>query len=97
MPSLDKLKQNKKFKNLEVFAVNIEESKNVNIKTFFEDLNIKELSIFFDKDLNLVNEFKLRGVPTTILINKNGEEFERIIGSIDFEDKFFLQGLSKYD
>ena len=97
MPSLDKLKQNKKFKNLEVFAVNIEESKNVNIKTFFEDLNIKELSIFFDKDLNLVNEFKLRGVPTTILINKNGEEFARIIGSIDFEDKFFLQWLSKYD
>ena len=97
MPSLDNLYQDSRFKNLEVFAVNIEESKNVNIKTFFEDLNIKELSIFFDKDLNLVNEFKLRGVPTTILINKNGEEFARIIGSIDFEDKFFLRWLSKYD
>ena len=36
---------------------------------------------------NLVNQFKLRGVPTTILINKNGFEFARVIGDIDFDDK----------
>ena len=34
--------------------------------------------------------FSLRGVPTSILINKEGQEFARIIGSIDFEDKNFV-------
>jgi len=31
------------------------------------------------------------------LFNKNGEEFARIIGSIDFEDKEFIKWLSKYN
>ena len=44
-----------------------------------------------------MKEFKLRGVPTTILINKKGEEFARIVGFINFKDKKFLKWLSKYD
>ena len=66
-------------------------------KNFFNDLNIQNLEIFFDPNLNLVNEFKLRGIPTTILINKKGEEFARIIGEVNFQDKKFLKWLSNYD
>ena len=66
-------------------------------KNFFNDLNIKNLEIFFDPNLNLVNEFKLRGVPTTILINKKGEEFATIIGEVNFQDKKFSKWLLKYD
>ena len=66
-------------------------------KNFFNDLNIQNLEIFFDSNLNLVNEFKLRGVPTTILINKKGQEFARIIGEVNFQDKKFLKWLKKYD
>ena len=64
---------------------------------FFSDLNIQALEIFFDQILNFVKEFNLRGVPTTILINKNGEEFARIIGEVNFQDKKFLKWLLKYD
>ena len=66
-------------------------------KNFFNDLNIINLKIFFDKDLNFVKEFKLRGLPTTILINKKGEEFAKIIGEVDFQNKKFLKWLQKYD
>ena len=48
-------------------------------------------------DLDFVKEFKLRGVPTTVLINKQGKEFARIIGEVNFEDRKFLKWLSKYD
>ena len=98
MPSLDNLYKNTNFKNLQIFPINIEEPPNtVKTERFFKNLNIKKLSIFFDTNLNCVKEFNLRGVPTTILINKNGKEFARIMGSIDFEDKKFLKWLSKYD
>ena len=97
MPSLDELSQNKKFRNLEILAVNMEKPNTTKTKNFFEKIKIKKLSIFFDKDLNFVKEFKLRGVPTTILINKKGEEFARIIGSIDFQDKKFIKWLLMYD
>ena len=97
MPSLDKLYQNNNFKNLKIFAVNMEQPNNIKTKKFFNDLNIQKLEIFFDKNLNFVKEFKLRGVPTTILINKKGEEFARIIGGIYFQDKNFLKWLLDYD
>ena len=97
MPSLDNLYEKNNFKNLEVFAVNMEQPNIEKTKKFFSDLNIKKLQIYFDKNLNFVKEFKLRGVPTTILINKNGDEFGRIIGDINFQDKNFTNWLSKYD
>ena len=97
MPSLDSLYLDNNFKNLEIFAVNMEQPNPIKAKKFFNELNIKKLEIFFDKDLNFVKEFKLRGVPTTILINKEGKEFARIIGEANFMDKKFLEWLKLYD
>ena len=97
MPSLDKLYRDNNFKNLHIFAVNMEQPNNSKTKKFFTDLNIQKLEIFFDRNLNFVKEFKLRGVPTTVLINKKGEEFARIIGKVDFLDKKLLKWLSNYD
>ena len=97
MPSLDKLYQDSNFKNLIAFAVNMEQPNVTKSKKFFTDLNIKKLEIFFDRNLNFVKEFKLRGVPTTILINKRGQEFARIIGEVNFQDKKFLKWLLNYD
>ena len=97
IPSLDSLSQNKDIKNLIVFPVNIENINYEKTKKFFSDLNVKKLEIFFDPNLNFVKELKLRGVPTTVIINKKGEEFARIIGSIDFKNKKFLKWLSNYD
>ena len=97
MPSLDNLYQYNNFKNLQIFAVNMEQPNTLKTKNFFADLNIKKLEIFFDRNLNFVKEFKLRGMPTTVLINKKGEEFARIIGEVNFQDEKFLKWLSKYD
>jgi len=97
MPSLDKLYQNNNFANLKVFAVNMEQPNRDKTRKFFNDLNIKKLEIFFDSNLNFLKEFKLRGVPTTVLVNKKGEEFATIIGEANFQDKKFLDWLSKYD
>ena len=64
---------------------------------FFEDLDIKNLKIYFDSPITLAKKFKLRGIPTSIIFNKDGLEFARIIGSIDFEDEKFIRWLSKYN
>jgi len=97
IPSLDNLSQNENFKNLVIFPVNIENINYEKTKKFFSNLNVKKLEIFFDPNLNFVKELKLRGVPTTVIINKKGKEFARITGSIDFKDKKFLKWLSNYD
>ena len=97
MISLDNLYQDSNFKNLKIFAVNMEQPNISKTKKFFTDLNIKKLEIFFDKNLNFVKEFKLTGVPTTVLMNKKGEEFAKIIGSINFQNTEFSKWVNKYD
>ena len=91
MPSLDKLQAKD---SIFIFPINMEE-KNLN-KTdkFYKDLNIKNLNTYFDNGLKLVKVFALRGVPTTIILNKNKEMIARISGSIDFEDKKFISWLN---
>ena len=43
-----------------------------------------------------VNLFKLRGMPTTIVLNEKREEIARIMGVVDFSDKKFLDWLDNF-
>ena len=43
------------------------------VNKFFIDLNIKNFEPYFDPPSTLAKMFTLRGVPTTILINKEGK------------------------
>ena len=94
MPHLNQLKS--KFKDIEVIPINIADEELKKSKEFFEELNINNLEIFYGSSLELAKEFKLRGIPTTIIVDKEGYEFARIIGFIDFENKSFLDWISKY-
>ena len=97
MPSLDLLTENPNLDNLKIFPINIGKDSNQKSLTFFEDLKIKNLEIYFDSPSTLAKKFKLRGLPTTIFFNKEGQEFARIIGSIDFMDEKFINWLSDYN
>ena len=97
MPSLDSLAQNKNLKNLKIFPINIGKENFEKSLKFFIDLGIENLEIYFDPPVTLAKKFSLRGVPTTILLNKDGFEFARVIGSIDFENEKFIKWLSMYN
>jgi thioredoxin-related protein len=97
MPSLDMLIKNKDLNNLMVFPINIGKDGTEKAIEFYKDLKIKNLNLYFDSPITLAKTFGLRGIPTSILFNKKGEEFARIIGSIDFQDKKFTEWLSKYN
>ena len=97
MPSLDRLQSNQNLNNLKVFAINISQESVKKVDIFFRDLNIKNFEPYFDAPTTLAKTFSLRGVPTTILLDKDGKEFSRIIGSIDFDDKNFIEWLKTYN
>ena len=97
MPSLDLLQSNSKLDNLKIFPINIGQENLAKSETFFEELDIQNLNIYLDPSINLAKKFSLRGIPTTILLDKDGKEFARIIGSIDFKDEKFINWLSTYN
>ena len=90
MPSLGKLNEKD---GIFVFPINLEEKNLKKVDKFYNDLNIKNLNSYFDEGLKLVKVFALRGVPTSIILNKNKEVIARISGSIDFEDREFISWL----
>ena len=97
MSSLNRLQVNSSFNNLKILPINVGRENIEKIKNFFKKLKIDNLELYFDKNSVLARKFALRGLPTTIFVNKNGEEFARIIGSINFDDKKFINWLKKYD
>ena len=97
MPSLDKLQVNPEINKLKVFAINVGKENSKKVNEFFKNLNIQNLEPYFDPPITLAKIFSLRGVPTSILFNTDGKEFARIIGSINFEDKSFLNWIKNYN
>ena len=97
MPSLDDLKSNSELDNIKIFPINIGKDSLEKSEKFFRELNIKNLNVYFDNPKTLAKALKLRGVPTTILFNKDGKEFARIIGSIDFKNNEFIEWIKYYN
>ena len=97
MPSLDSLQSNSNFDNLKIFPINLGQENLSKSDSFFKEIGIQDLDIYFDAPITLAKKLSLRGVPTTILFNKKGEEFGRIMGSIDFNDPDFTDWLKQYD
>jgi len=94
MPSLEKLTH--KHPEVKVYAINMERPNKLKTQDFFKYIGVLSLDIYFDPELKLVKQFKMRGLPTSILIDKNGKEFGRVVGEIDFIDKDFIKLLKKY-
>ena len=94
MPSLERLTF--KYPQIKVYAVNTEKPSKIRTRDFFKSVGVTTLNTYYDPQLNLVKVFKLRGLPTSILIDKEGKEFGRVIGEIDFASDFFSNLMEKY-
>ena len=83
--------------NIKIFPINIGKDNFKKSEQFFNELNIKNLNIYFDNPKTLAKDLNLIGVPTTILFNKDNKEFARVIGSIDFEDEEFVRWIKNFN
>jgi len=82
---------------LKIFPINVGRENLDKSINFFDKLKIDNLNIYYDSTNKLPDKFSLRGLPTTILINKKGEEFGRLIGYVDFQNENFIEWLKKFD
>ena len=95
MPSLNNLQISNDEKKIKIIPINIGGENISTSKKFFEELLIEELQIFVGDGAGIAKNLKLRGIPTTLFIDKDGYEFARIVGSIDFNSDEFLNWLNK--
>ena len=94
MPSLEKLANN--YPEIKIYPINMEKPNKLKARDFYKSIGVTSLDIYFDPEFKLVKEFKMRGLPTSILIDKNGKEFGRVLGEIDFSSNDFIKFIKKY-
>ena len=69
----------------------MEKPNKIKVRDFFRSIDVASLETYYDPEFKLVKQFKMRGLPTSILIDKNGEEFGRVIGEVDFVSEDFIK------
>jgi thiol-disulfide isomerase/thioredoxin len=80
MPTLDKLQGELGGKDFEVVAVNIDKGGGEKAKTFLQETGVTKLALYTDPSSKLFATLKTVGMPTTLLLNREGEEIGRLVG-----------------
>jgi thiol-disulfide isomerase/thioredoxin len=84
MPALDKLQTSLGGKDFAVVAVNIDKGGADKARAFLEETGATQLALYTDPTTKLFSTLKAVGMPTTLLISRDGKEMGRLIGPADW-------------
>jgi thiol-disulfide isomerase/thioredoxin len=84
MPQLDKLQADLGGKDFEVVAVNIDRGGDAKAKQFLQETGATHLALYTDPSGKLFAAVKTVGMPTTLLIDRDGKELGRLVGPADW-------------
>ena len=87
MPTLDKLEAAFGGKDFEVVAVNIDRGGGDKPKSFLAETGATHLSLYTDPTGKLFSVVKAVGMPTTLLIDREGREIGRLVGAADWDSQ----------
>ncbi len=85
LPSLDRLQHNLGTNDLAVIAISIDRRGADKVTPFLEEISLPNLGIYLDKKNKLGRSFGAFGLPTTVLINRQGIEVGRLVGPAEWD------------
>jgi thiol-disulfide isomerase/thioredoxin len=80
MPALDRLQAELGGPNFEVVTLSIDRSGPEIVKKFYAESGIQHLAIHIDPSNKVGPALAMAGLPTTLLIDRQGQELGRLIG-----------------
>jgi thiol-disulfide isomerase/thioredoxin len=84
MPALDRLETELGGKDFEVVAVNIDKGGPDKARAFLQETGAAHLALYTDPSGKLFAALKAVGMPTTLIIDRNGKEIGRLVGPADW-------------
>jgi thiol-disulfide isomerase/thioredoxin len=72
-------------KNIKIVPISIDVSGGLTVRSFYERLGLKNLSIYVDPSKNVMDALGVTGIPTTILIDREGREIGRMVGPAQWD------------
>ena len=86
MPALDRLQADMGSPDFEVVALSIDRSGIAGARKFLDSIGVAKLQLYVDPSAKLANELKAVGLPSTLLIDREGREIGRLIGPAEWDD-----------
>ena len=86
MPMLDRLQQQLKGVGVVVIALSIDRDGSTAVREFFNRNGIRHLAVYVDPTMRAQSTLTTFGLPTTILIDKQGRERGRLVGPAEWDD-----------
>jgi len=85
MPSLDRLKAILDDSGIDVLAINEDRDGATMALKFYEANGITNLDVLIDRKMALVKAAEVTGLPTTLLVDADGNEIAAVIGETEWD------------
>jgi thiol-disulfide isomerase/thioredoxin len=85
MPALDRLQAALGGADFEVVALSLDRGGAAASQKFLTATGATKLALYVDPSAKLANEFKAIGLPTTLLIGRDGREIGRLLGPAEWD------------
>lgn len=90
MPSLDRLQAKIGASELLVLPLSIDRQGLPVVKKFYDDLGLTSLGVYIDQSGKASSEVNTVGVPTTLLVDRDGREIARKVGPAEWDSPEIL-------
>lgn len=85
MPSLDRLQSQLGGDDLEVVALAVDRGDIGKINGFYEEVGLTNLAVYHDKTAKAGRLVRAPGLPTTLIIDREGHEIGRVLGDAEWD------------
>ena len=96
MPTLDRLQEMMGGPEFEVVALSLDKADKKKVVRFLKEIGTTHLTYYQDQTFKAARALKTIGLPTTLLIDREGREIGRLIGPAEWDSWEALALIEKY-
>ena len=96
MPTLDRLQAKLGGPDFEVLPLSIDRSGFEAISKFYTDVGVKHLAMYLDSSTRAASTLGAVGLPTTLLIDRDGRELGRLVGPAEWDSPDMIALINGY-
>ena len=96
MPTLDRLQARLGGPDFQVVPLSIDRQGLSVVKPFYKELGLKSLGIYVDQSGKAASDLGAIGIPTTLLVDRQGREIGRKVGPADWDSPAIVDMIRGY-
>ena len=96
MPALDRLQAKLGGPDFRVVPLSIDREGLPTVKAFYRELGLKNLGIYVDRTGKVSRQLSAVGIPTTLLVDREGREIGRTVGPAEWDSDEVVKVLEGY-